>query len=345
MAAILGKTTVWQRVRPWVAVALLFFAAQASSQEDCRSLADFLLKTEHEDGSTVWPRLARSMNGGERPVSAHTIGVFPAQVSPKTRAAMDALEASGGRGIYRRIKYSDGVLLEAVEVDSPPQNGLYGSAFGKIFRELKASGIPVFVDTHMERNVGGHITLAWFSEENSKAAFFVNSRTANLSNKHELQHIKDLVTDSGPLRQEFLELTRPAIHSLERKGAEGVWGEREEQAIKTLFSVLRNLAEIRASEGIVRSVLTRQGLREMVATPTWPREILIYISELNNLSMANGQLLRGLRRLGLSHPHKSAIVFKTVVFGVACPVALIIVVSPISLGIGLTMWYFLDWVH
>ncbi len=286
------------------------------------------LKAEQTD---IWNRLA--FGASSRVVTASLIanGVLSAeQTSPETRTAMQALEESGGRGRYQWVRFKgkseqDNKLVGVVEVTSPPRIPIYGSAFDEVFAELNAHRIPVFVNAHMG-NVGGLVSVDRFGAD-AKAFFFITPRGGNLTVRHELQHIRDLVTRYSEFQKALPEVSPQLIALLERQEAGEVLSEREEKILDTVANhLVFGLGEARASEASLANLFSARGLAEMADPKTWPMEVITYISELTNTSVANLRLLYGLHDSELSYSSSELEITSKVLFfgaaGVSIPVAI-----------------------
>ena len=342
MLPALIKTEFWEKMRPCLSTALLLFAIESLAQEDCPNLAAKVLKTKTESYLDTWLKL----QAGYEVNNIQVTNLHHSQVSQKTRDAMEKLEASGGQGIYQQIKYSDGDSLEVIRIVSPPQNGLYGSAFGEIFREINAHNIPAFVNAHFERRtIRGTIIVNNIFTKNAEAVFFVHpTKSSDIANRHELKHVQDLFSDSSQFQQALAELSWPFIHFLNKDEAM-VWGDqqKEEAALSLLTRLLTDLAEVRASEASVQNLFNSKTIKEVVTTPTFLREIWMYQVELYNASRANINLLIDLRRLSLSHFNRPYyIIFKATTFFIAANGMTAIIVAPISLGVAYLWFYFTD---
>ena len=243
------------------------------------------------------------------------------QVSRRTRKAMGRLERAGGKGRYAQLEVSKRFQMRGIQVFSPPKSGLYGSAFEKIFKEIDEANIPVFAfPGHKLSLVGGYAVIQNVSSTHSKVVFVFRPGTGvggNLANRHELQHIRDYVTQTDTFKQTLPEVSENVIHLLEKMESEEVLGEREEKMLRAVIRLFDVMAEIRASESSLRNIFTRQGFQELVFTQTWPAELMTYFNEMFNVSLRNTQLLLLTVRLpGEMVSHNPVIVAtKIIVFG------------------------------
>ena len=241
------------------------------------------------------------------------------QVSGRTRKAMEQLERAGGKGRYAQLEVSKGHQMRGIQILSPPKNGLYGSAFEEIFKEIDEANMLAFTfPGHKLSSIGGYAAIQNVGSTGSKAVLvFRPGIGGNLANRHELQHIRDYATQTDTFKQILPEVSESVIRLLEKVESGEALGQGEEKMILATVELFHVMGEIRASESSLRNLFTRQGFQELVFTKTWPAELMAYISEMFNVSLRNTQLLLLTVRLpGEMVPHNPVIVAtKIIVFG------------------------------
>ena len=240
-----------------------------------------------------WTRLGRYKHGDRildfniRPLGVH-------EVSQKDQKVMRTLEENGGRGRYVKLEFAFGRprVLRGIQMFSPPNEGLYGSAFEEIFKELDEAGIPVFIYSGRDLGLaGGAVFVQKYGSTNSKALFILKPKTTNIINRHELQHLRDDITQTETFKQTLPEVSESVMRLLERKEAKEILEKEEERMFRAAVDLAHVMGEIKASENSVKNLFTVQGLRELVLTRTWPRELRFYLEEFFNISLRNAQLL------------------------------------------------------
>ena len=267
-----------------------------------------------------WGRLRTRYPASNMDFRIRPLGVQ--QVSPRTRKAMEQLERAGGKGRYARLEISKGRQMRGIQILSPPKNGLYGSAFEEIFKEIDEANVLVFaLPGHKFSLVGGNAAIKNAGSTGSKAVLVLRPGTmgggSNLINRHELQHIRDYATQADAFKQTLPEISESVIRLLEKKESGEVLKEREEKMLLAVVSLFDTMAEIRASESSLRGLFTKQGFQELVFTKTWPKELMAYVNEMINVSLRNTQLLLLTVRLpGEMVTHNPVIIAtKIIVFG------------------------------
>ena len=304
-----------------VAVALLFLEIVTHASQHCQEMARPLLEEKSQRNSRFWDTLL------------HRQRIFPkiettildaVVVSPKTKAVLRALEEAGGEGRFERVDLKDSKRrIKAVRVLSPPQNNLYGSAFNKVFRELEANNIPVFIDPHIikDMGVGGYNYKEGFGPD-KKAAFFIGAKGGNLIAGHELRHIRDFIMDYEQYKRALPEASEKLFGLLNRMMAGEKLHSKEYKILKAATDLEVNLGEIRASEESLKKILTREGRAEIWDDKTWHWEMFMYFIELANASTSSVRFFLNLRRSELSYPHKLKMASKMVLFLAPLPVIL-----------------------
>ena len=252
-----------------------------------------------EEGPDFWTRFFNAFPGNMVTMIEE---VSVDEVSRKTRRTMQKLKENGGQGRYERVSFSWDEIIDVVRVTSPPQNPIYGSAFGDIFGELKSHGVPVFIDAHMPWSRLGYMSFNNGFRQDAKGFFFIRPIGGNLISRHELQHIHDIVTRNT----KFLSVLPKKIpDSLIRLVEKRERGEAlEEKDLRLLSAVINevivNLLEVRASEEMLVSPFTDGGFAEIINTPTWWLEIRMYYLAICLASLENYKLLYSLYENGLS---------------------------------------------
>ena len=188
-----------------------------------------------------WARMGRFRHGNHIPdFTIRPLGVQ--EVSSSDREVMEALERNGGKGRYielelshpLKLPYDAGTLkkMKGVQILSPSNEGLYGSAFAEIFKEFNEAGIPAFIYSGPELELaGGGVTIQKYGSTNSKGIFMLRPKTSNIINRHELQHLRDYITQTETFKQTLPEVSEPVMRLLERKEAKETLGEKEEKDV------------------------------------------------------------------------------------------------------------------
>ena len=163
------------------------------------------------------------------------------EIPRKGLEVMETLERNGGKGRYISLEFPlglkipfGGVLkqMKGVQILSPPKEGLYGSAFGEIFKELDEAGVPVFIDSGVDLAfANGAVFVQNYGSTNSKAVFVLFPKTANLINRHELQHLRDYITQTETFKQTLPEVSESVMRLLEKKEAKETLGEKEGKGV------------------------------------------------------------------------------------------------------------------
>ena len=262
-----------------------------------------------------WARLGRFFNG-DRGLDFNISPLGVHEASQKDQEVMRTLEENGGRGRYVQLGFSS--YDRGVQILSPPNTSRYGSVFGEIFQEFDEAGIPVFINSNLDLSVAGNILVQKYGSANSKAVLELRPKTANIINRHELQHLRDFITQTESFKQTLPEVSEPVMRLLEKKEAGERLREEEERMFRAAVDLFLVMAEIKASETTVKNLFTAQGFRELVLTRTWPRELKFYLNDMLLISIRNAQLLSWMatdlpREM---FPHHPAIpVIKMMVFG------------------------------
>ena len=280
-----------------------------TAADTCRKSADTLVGNPDD----TWTRFGRYWYG-DKPITIRTKSVDPTEVSHKARTIMERLQNHGGEGHYELVEYGN-IRTESVRILSPPRENLYGKAFGEIFKELDSHGIPVFIDAHADFVDGGHIVVENLVSQGSKTAFFLKPRGGNYVNRHELNHVHDYATKVASFRRSLPDLPERVVRLLEKKEAGEVLEDHEEVVFRAVANLPIFLGESRASEANLRRLLfSKRGIWEIVDRQTWRQEILMYMTEPLNASLANARLLRSLQTIDPQHPDRYAVGLKMVVF-------------------------------
>ena len=318
MIQTLVKMMFWRKKRIFLILVLLFFGAKTPILGSCLNLARPLLETRAEDTSSAWKKF-NDLFGNDF-VQVDTTALEADEVSLDNQIAMHLLTADGGRGRYEHVKYgipANERSFHAVRVISPPQGSIYGSAFGEVFNELDAQGIPVFINPDLaEKGLGGQFSTMKFSSD-TKVIFEIGPRGGNIASRHELQHARDLFINFVEFAQTLPEPPPAMIRLLERREAGEVLEKQDIETFEAMLNLIIGLAEVRASESSLASLFTFKGLREIVATKTWAFEMKMYRQELVNAFVANRQLLENLRQNNLFYSSSGLIVAsKGVIFSI-----------------------------
>ena len=295
-------------IKPQLLTFLLLILGIPTLGNDCRVQANNSLLAKRN----IWMRFGRYEHGNSN-LFIRTTVLEADTVSQKTRKAMELLESAGGEGRYelvehgltpyktlpeRRIK-----KVEGIRILSPPHKSIYGSAFGEIFKELEAHDIPVFIDPYMGKNTGGYIVSDYNTPVKPKAALFMRPRTNNITNRHELRHIRDYLTETPAFTDALPEVPSSFVRLLEKKEAGRILRQQEYDRFYDMVSLTLLLGEARASEEVIKHLFTVKGLREMFNSSNWPREIVSWLNELIHFSIANFNLLKRVQTLGLRSPN------------------------------------------
>ncbi len=305
-----------KNIKKWFAAGTVYVACfQLAFAQSIALMPDSGAERKHD----FWSRFVSSSS----PSKVHIIVLNAEQVSPETRAARGELEANGGRGRYERIeglRSPKADAIEAIRVLAPPRNPIYGSAFDDIFGELQAHGVPVFIDAHLqEKWKAGGVVISWnqFGPD-ARAIFLMTTRGGNIVGRHELQHVRDLVTDSVEFYSMLPEPPSWLIHLLEKREAGEALEEWEARVLNMVGLVLVSLVEVRASEATLASLFTARGLDEIADPQTWPWEVKFYFNEIFNASLRNIALFYSLQESDIPHAYNEwAILSKSVLYAAA----------------------------
>lgn len=285
---------------------LLCLCAHAAG--DCRQSADALI------GKNFWTQFYRSE--GRR--TFRLTSLEDADVSPRTRNAMERLERNGGRGTYVKIEFfkPDGTSTrqkKGIQVASPPTTPIYGSAFDEIFAQLDAAGVPAIIDAHMNPIIWGLAHTANHFSNDVQTVFLINHRfVGNLANRHELQHIFDDHIQLDKFMRTWPEGVDTKLRPVAKKVAAGKAIDRsDELKVKAVKNYLWALEEARASEANLGRLFTAQGFKDIFLTRTVVQETLVYISEIVNATVANGLFFIYSLAIDPKNPRNIVVALKT----------------------------------
>ena len=247
---------------------------------ECRTDTEGLIR------GSLWAKLNRTIASGSHTLQYTTLNA-PA-VSQKSRNAMERLVKNGGQGRYVKVDCLDNegkcpMTATGIRITSPPVNSVYGSAFGEIFEELDAADVPVVITPHIPPlALGQTFTINNFSDQ-VETIFFMRSRTANIINRHELQHIRDDYIRSEEFMRELPKALDLIIDPIAKKAEAGEKLSRSDKLkLSTVGRYITILQEVRASEASVKSLFTAKGFKDILATRTAPIEVAVYLNEAAN---------------------------------------------------------------
>lgn len=280
----------------------------------CTALLFFVAGTALAAPGCPFPALLKYFPEGPRP--SWRLADVSETLTPAESSLVNQFRKRGGEGkiVERILTDGDGeeTRTRYLQVARFP-DGYFGRGGAKLLAELQARGIPLLVDPtstgipFLTQWIGA---MTWRTSEKIPAPQIQTTvvfprfpglpfspTTGNyLVLRHELQHVRDFVTDAEPFLNSLPQLPTRYTKIVEKLARGEELNEAEENLVELALKFSNVHAEVRASEAALTSLFSRDGLAALGQRPF--TITLFAFNEVLNTAFRNAQVVYYGARLG-----------------------------------------------